>query len=334
MDDNNKIDFVITWVDEHDPAWRKDFEYYSKKGGRVIKDYAVRYRDWDTLRYWFRGVEKYAPWVNKVYFVTYGHTPVWLNTSNPKLVVVKHEDFIPEEYLPTFKSYTIEFFFHRIKGLSEKFVYFNDDQFIINHIKPSRFFMMGLPCDMGAMYILTPSDDIFPIAVFTAVGLINANFKKKEVIRHNIFKWYNWAYIKESLFNLLLFKANRFPHFLLNHLPQGYLKSSFSEVWNHCEEDLHRTCSTKFRTYGDVCFWVVRYWQLATGRFTPYNYRKDGQYYSLKDENISGIVDCIKKQKKNLICLNDSRNMDFETNKAKIIDAFEAILLEKCSFEL
>ena len=94
----NKIDFVITWVDDSDPKWRKEFEYYSAKESRCINTDTCRYRDWDTLRYWFRGVEKFAPWVNKIYFVTYGHLPEWLKTDNPKLVIVNHEDFIPAEY--------------------------------------------------------------------------------------------------------------------------------------------------------------------------------------------------------------------------------------------
>lgn len=58
-----KIDFIITWVDDSDPEWRKEFEYYSAKEGRTINTDACRYRDWGTLRYWFRGVEKFSPWV-------------------------------------------------------------------------------------------------------------------------------------------------------------------------------------------------------------------------------------------------------------------------------
>ena len=61
-----------------------------------------RFRDCDNLQYVFRGIEKYVPWANKIYFITWGHVPGWLNTDNDKIVIVKHEDFIPKEYLPTF----------------------------------------------------------------------------------------------------------------------------------------------------------------------------------------------------------------------------------------
>ena len=328
------IDFVITWVDESDPVWRQDFEAHAKAEGRVIKDYKERYRDWGTLKYWFRGVEKFAPWVNKVYFVTYGHIPAWLNTGNPKLVIIKHEEFIPKVYLPTFNSYTIEFSFYRIKSLSEHFVYFNDDMFIINSVKPDRFFYKGLPCDMGAQYILPPTDDMITSAVFRAVGLINVNFKKRESVRCNLSKWYNLKYPNESLFNLLFAKASKFPHFKFNHLPLSLLKSTYQEVWSHCEEDLEQTCLTKFRTYGNVTHWLVRYWQLASGSFHPYNYNKDGRYFSLRDENIPSVVDCIRNQKVSLICLNDYPTDRFDENKNSVVGAFEEILPEKSNFEL
>ena len=102
-------------------------ERQKKQGVSVdIDDRIERYRDWEILKYLFRSIENFAPWVNNVYFVTCGHLPAWLNTECPKLQIVSHKDFIPEKYLPTFNSHSIEWNFHRIKNLSEHFVYFND----------------------------------------------------------------------------------------------------------------------------------------------------------------------------------------------------------------
>ena len=84
-----KIDFVIMWVDGSDPKWLAEKNKYSEKKVS-IDDGINRYRDMNLLKYWFRGVEKYTPWVNKIYFVTWGHLPEWLDTSNPKLVIVNH----------------------------------------------------------------------------------------------------------------------------------------------------------------------------------------------------------------------------------------------------
>lgn len=121
-----KIDFVVTWLDANDPIWR---ESYNKYRGGVHKEDRGRYRNWDLFRYWFRAVENYAPWVNKVFLVTNGKFPDWINAKHPKLVLIKHTDYMPEKYLPTFNSRAIELNFHCIPGLSEHFVYFNDDMF-------------------------------------------------------------------------------------------------------------------------------------------------------------------------------------------------------------
>ena len=92
-----KIDFVILWVDGSDPKWIKDKEKYVEKSVNGSES-DNRFRDWDNLKYWFRGVEKYAPWVNKIHFITYGHLPEWLNLNNEKLDIVRHEDIIDKEY--------------------------------------------------------------------------------------------------------------------------------------------------------------------------------------------------------------------------------------------
>ncbi len=81
-----------------------------------------RYRDYGLLRYWFRSVERFAPWVNRMFFVTCGQKPEWLDENNPRLRLVNHADYIPAACLPTFQSNTIELNLHRIPDLSERFV--------------------------------------------------------------------------------------------------------------------------------------------------------------------------------------------------------------------
>ena len=94
----DQIDFVIPWVDGSDKEWAEEKSKYDGSNGESVNNSISRYRDWDNLQYFFRGVEKYAPWVHKIYFITWGHLPKWLNTDNPKLVIVNHKDYIPEEY--------------------------------------------------------------------------------------------------------------------------------------------------------------------------------------------------------------------------------------------
>ena len=82
-----KIDFVVTWVDFNDPLWRKMYTDFT--GKEIVAD-ANRYRDWGLFKYWFRAVEKYAPWVNNVFLITCGQKPDFLNLDHPKLKFISH----------------------------------------------------------------------------------------------------------------------------------------------------------------------------------------------------------------------------------------------------
>ena len=133
------VDVVVLWVDGGDPAWQAEKNKYSP----VKKDDSnanFRYRDWGLMKYWFRAIEKFMPWVRTVHFVTWGHLPPFLDTGCPKLHIVRHEDYLPPEALPTFSSRPLEMNLHRIKGLAEHFVYFNDDMFITRPLDKSVFF--------------------------------------------------------------------------------------------------------------------------------------------------------------------------------------------------
>ncbi len=136
------IDFVITWVDMNDPEWQKDYARYkgSVNPNEKNSTSVARFRDHGLLKYWFRGVEEFAPWVRKIHFVTCGQKPEWLNAKHHKLNLVSHKDYIPNKFLPVFNSSLIEIYLHKIPDLSEHFVYFNDDFFIINNLTEERFF--------------------------------------------------------------------------------------------------------------------------------------------------------------------------------------------------
>ena len=332
---NETIDYVITWVDGNDPVWRKERDYYAALEHREIDNGDSKYRDWGTLRFLFRGIEKFTPWVNRIFFVTCGHLPEWLDTSNPKLKVVTHREFIPAEYLPTFNSNVIEFYFDRIEGLSEHFVYFNDDMFLLDNITPDRFFRNGLPCDKAAMSSLENRDGMFGSSVFLANYLVNKHIDKKAAVRNHFFKWYNPLFPKTAIHNLFFYRHPRFPGFYTHHLPQGYLKQTYRDVWNHCEIDIVRTSHSKFRSYGDIAPWLLKFWQLASGSFAPYDVDKDGKCIYVDDESILQTVDFIIHRRKKMTCLNDSENIrHFEEDKDLLLTALNTILPEKCSFEL
>lgn len=325
------MDFVILWVDNSDPQWIESYNKYSTLHGGIKKD--IYYRDWDILKYWFRGVEKYSPWVDKIHFITCGHYPKWLNLNAKKLNFVRHEDFIPSEYLPTFNAFSIELNIHRIEGLSEEFVYFNDDFFIINKVDENRFFRKGKPCDMAIMNALSGGG--ISHTTLSGIEVLNKHFNKKNVLKSNIYDFFNLRYGINLFRSIMLLSWPRFTGFLDHHLPQPFLKSIFHEVWDKEYERLDNTCRSKFRELDNVNQYLLRYWQFCTHGFTPYNIQNDSCMYGIYSESIDAIVDIIKHRKKSIIVLNDTdlcNNFDF--CKKKIIESFEQIFPDKSSYEL
>lgn len=332
-----KIDFVIIWVDGNDPDWQKEKNKYDtsvnddNKGDSTI----VRYRSWDNLQYWFRGVEKFAPWVNKIHFVTWGHLPEWLDTTNPKLNIVNHKDYIPKEFLPTFNANTIELNLHRIEGLANQFVFFNDDMFVTNYVKPTDFFKDGKPRDIFALNCIYFGKKSAGFFNGNDLELINIHFNKNECMKKNFWKWFSPVNGWKSLVRTtaLAFIWNWFPGFYYNHLPSNFLKSTYEEIWSLEEETLKATCRDKFRTKSNCNQWLIKFWQLASGNFIPRS-MNIGKCFHIKDRTFPSALEAIRKGKYRLICVNDTiYTSNFEQQKQEVIDAFEMLLPEKSSFE-
>ena len=323
-----KIDIVILWVDGNDPNWLEEKNKYAKSRSGQAKN---RFRDFGNLQYLFRGIEKYAPWVNKVFFITWGHLPKFLDVNNQKLEIVKHEDFIPREYLPTFSSNVIEMNLHRIKNLSSKFVLFNDDLFILRNLKKEDFFENGLPKDRYVEYLKKNCSKRHEIMKRNYLEIINKYFSKQEFIKKNFSKVFNIKYGLDNLKTLEQVRNDKFDDFYSEHLTQAFLKSTFEEVWEKEWQRLDDACHNKFRADNDIGNPICRYWQLLTGNFKPS--RKMGKYYEIDDNN-DKIISAIKNRKYKIICINDAKiDVDFEKAKKEINIAFETIFKEKSSFE-
>lgn len=334
-----KIDFVIPWVDGSDPAWQAEKEKcWIAEGNTPYKDgnQAARFRDWDNLRYWFRGVEKFTPWVNHIYFVTWGHIPEWLNTNHPKLTIIRHEDYIPSKYLPVFQANPIEVNFHRIEGLSEHFVYFNDDMFVISPMEKHDFFVNGKPREMAAMYLLTNNgaDDTFQYMLYRMMGEVNRHFDLHTSIKHNWRKWFSLKYKKHLLSNFLLLRFHRVSGLQTPHVPSSLTKSMMNEVWNEIPEAMEETCQHKFRHPRDITQYIFRYWAIMKGDFEPTNIFDYSDEFFVVDENNEELITTIRNQKKKMICINDSIELEnFEVVSERISQAFETILGEKSDYE-
>lgn len=329
----NKIDIVLLWVDGNDPIWQSKFRYYSSSLTGDKRD--IRFRDWENLKYLFRGIDKFAPWVNKVHFVTCGHLPDWLNIRAKKLHFVKHDDFIPSDCLPTFNSHSIELYLHKIQGLSEKFIYFNDDTFLIDYVPEERFFRNSLPCDMAALNVMQPNNHGIDHIICNNLMLLNKYFPKMYVINKHVWKWFNYRYIGQWYRTLVLLPWHLHTGFVDPHLPNAYLKSTFERIWALEPELLSSTTKCRFRDITNVNQYIMRYWQLCSGEFSPYNVWKDSEYVVIQNSNLEYISNLIRNQRKRIICLNDADPaVDFESAKELLIKSFEFILPEKSTFEI
>ena len=327
------IDFVITWVDMNDPAWQAKFSKYSGNKDNTKNGVCdARFRDYGFLKYWFRGVEQFAPWVRKIHFITDGQKPEWLDESNPKINLVNHKDIIPEEFLPVYNSAVIERYIHRIAGLADHFVYFNDDFYIINHVSPERFFQNGLPCDI-AVFSYNPSWSQWYKRIKNNIRLINRHFDKKQVLSQHHDKWYNKSYGMKARWNYLLHFYSKFITLRVPHNAQPYLKSTFDDVWKAAGEELTETSRNRFRSLTDFTPELFRTWQICQGNFTPYNTYRDTKMFPLMIRSKQAIK-AIYEQKYTLICLNDNVHIHhYEQVMQQLDEAFQHILPEQSSFE-
>jgi len=335
-----KIDFVMIWVDGADGKWLE------KKNKFLPKDQQIdtrdnRYRDWENLKFWFRGVEKYAPWVNRVYFVTDDQRPAWLNYDYEKLVYVSHKDFIPEQYLPTFSSHPIELNLHRIKGLGEQFVYFNDDMFLTNLVRPEDFFRHGLPRDYAAETRIIGTEKLFSNIILNNMILLNERYGRRDFIKKNWRKFLSPRYprgMKNNFLGLITnAKRRNFLGFRDYHFPAAFLKSSFERLWQEASEWLDETSRSKFRTANDVNQYVVRYFQYVNGLYSPKNVFKGAALFQLDEnsgEKVAQAAQAIVSKKYKMICINDGFARDFEAAKDAINRAFETALPGKSKFEI
>ena len=328
------IDFVITWVDMEDPKWKAEFSKYSgKKDNEKNGVSEARFRDYGFLKYWFRGVEKFAPWVRKIHFVTSGQKPEWLDENNPKINLVSHKDYIPAEFLPTYNSVVIERYLHKIPDLAEHFVYFNDDFYIINNISTERFFKNGVPCDI-AVFQYNPSWSQWYKRIKNNLRIITKHFDKKEVMARDHDKWFHKSYGSRARWNYLLKPYGKFITLRTPHNAQPYLKSTFEEVWTVAEKELTETSANRFRTVTDYTPELFRTWQICKGNFEPYNTYSDTKMFPLMIKQKQAIR-AIYNQSYTLICLNDNVHIrNYEQVMENIKNAFESILPEKSTFEL
>ena len=287
--------------------------------------------NWGTFKYWFRGVEKFAPWINKVYLVTDDQIPTWLNIDHEKLVVIDHTDIIAKEYLPVFNSNAIEMNLHRIKGLAENFVYFNDDMYLTAPVAPTDFFQAGLPVDMAVLSPIVAEENGTANFQVNDMEIINKYFTRNEIIKNG--RILSLKYGKNLIRSLLQLPSKFICGYYEPHLPLKFKRSTFEKVWEKESQILTETTATRFRDKSNVNLWLFRYWQLATGEFVPKNTDKLGNLYSLSNDNSQIFSDLVTSKHK-IMCINDGFEIaELEKQMVLLQDSFAKLFPKKSTFE-
>lgn len=241
------IDIIVPWVNPNDPIWRKDFDYWKQK--EIGERGYVRFREPNTFHYWFRCIEKNMPWVRYVFLVlaSPSQIPNWLNINHPKLKIVYHNQFIPKEELPTFNSSVINCYIPFIEELSNNYILFNDDMFVVKPMNEQDWFKNDLP-----IYFL-----------------MHETYRKNGSWSENII---NSKDIIKSIFNIF---CDSNPE----HGPISNKKDLNLFLWNKCNKQMQYALhNTKFRNKKNITDWIFFFFTVEFNKF--YNSNKSLIHYN------------------------------------------------------
>ena len=292
------MDIVITYVNGLDPVWQSDYEKYTNQP--VLEK---RFRDWGTLRYLFRGIAENMSFIRKVHLVVSheSQVPEWVNRD--EVHVVLHKDIIPAEYLPTFNCNPIEMHLHRIEGLDEEYLYFNDDLFPVRRCEPAEFFEGG-KCFLGMSH-----------------HLISMNMFKR-ICRNSD----RWARKALGLKPRLLFLRPQ-------HICTPMFRSECEEVCDKVKEAVAKTSSSRTRTAEDLNQYLFLDYMYLKGRLK--NRRLSKQHISVGAVSVQKLRNAIANPSKSLVCVNDVQLSEARYNELReaLLNAFEERFPHKSKYE-
>lgn len=291
---------MFTWVDGGDPSWRRQFEQWSARWpsdvGADGRD-PSRYRDNGELRYALRAIDAYAPWFRRIHVVTAGQRPAWLR-DHPRVALVDHADVLGDDCLPTFNSHAIEACLHLIPGLSENFIYFNDDVFLGREVTVEDFFTKaGLiksrfsPTSFTAS--VEPDETAIPTdwASYNAIRLIDRDFG-------------------------LHFDRK------MKHVPMPLKRSMLQEIEERYAQEMTATRAARFRSRSDISFasMFAHYYAIATGRGVEWaNISGEYAYADTGREDFPDRLRSIDRVRPTFLCLNVTRHTDISLEQQAVL---------------
>ena len=292
------MDIVITYVDGNDPVWRRDYERYAN-----VPVMQKRFRDWGTLKYLLRGIETNMPFIRNVYLVVShpSQVPSWADTDN--LTIILHKDIIPEEYLPTFNCNPIEMHLHRIEGLDEEYLFFNDDLYPLAPCRPEDFFRDGKG-----------------VLGFSRHFFVSGMYKK--ICRNS-----------DSHARKALGMSRSFCFVRPQHTCTPMFKSECEKLYCILEHDILSSL-TRVRAADNLNQYLFLDYQLYKGRMI--NEKISNKHYSVALTSPEKLSSFILAPTRKLMCVNDVRLSEerYQKLRSAMIEAFEQKFPSKSRFEI
>lgn len=307
-----EIDLVYLWVDGSDPEWlKKKQQFVAAPTASAEADAEGRYANNDELKYAMRSAEKYAPWIRQIFIVTDNQIPEWLDTSHPKVKVIDHTEIFPPEVSPSFNSSVIEYYLYKVPGLSEHFLFANDDMFFNAPVSPEFFF----------------ASDGYPIVRLKRKILGEWHYKLKAMI-------VRLGQYGRMLFDSMLLVNKKFgifysgvPHHNIDSFRKSDYQKAVEEVFH---KEVEKSKTHRIRAYGDLHRSAFAYYSLAIGHAQlKYVGRKESIRLLTHKNNLRKYID---RYQPKLFCLNDSQRVK-EEHRKKIKPFLESLFPRKSSFE-
>lgn len=282
------IDLVYLWVNGNDPQWlAKRNACIGKTEEKSAVNCDGRYADNDELKYSLRSIDKYAPWLRRIFIVTDNQVPVWLDTSNARVRIVDHKEIMPDVCLPCFNSAVIEHFLYKIPGLAEHFIYANDDMFINKPVTPETFF----------------GKDGLPIVRFNRRPFRKWTLLFKEKVQGK--RLSNYVQTIRNSAELVEKKYGKYYGGKTHHNIDAYLRSDYEHAAKVFEDEIRTTLPNHVRSEKDIQRNIYSYVALAEKR-AHLHYVTQRTSFRLHIQNESHYGK-LERYNPILFCMNDSQ---------------------------
>ncbi len=309
------IDLVYFWVDGSDPVWMAKHDACvgkTKEDSRA--NCKARYADNDELKYSLRSIERYAPWIHRIYIVTDNQTPRWLDTSNPKIQIVDHTEVLPPEALPCFNSSVFEHYLPNIPGLAEHFLYANDDTYLNGPVTPATFY----------------GEDGLPIIRFNFRPFRRLGLWFKKHVLGKASSEYSFRVQVHNAAQLVKEKYGIYYNGKTHHNIDAYLKSDYRHAYEVFKEQIDATRTNHVRQVNDIQRNLYSYVALAERRahLTYVTRRTSFRLHIHKAK----LYDKFRKCNPTFFCMNDSEAAT-DADRRRSAEFLSHLFPEKSQFE-